>query len=286
MYQEKLAIAVKINGKVLREFKDTVFLPFGAEYSFFVKNLNSVRCLVNIEIDGEDVADGNSFVVPANGFIDIERFLKNNNKEAGQRFKFIERTSRIEEHRGVGVEDGLIRIQYEFERPADPVYPSTYWVKREYWDGPYPSYPYGSALRSTKFGSTSSSGPAPTGLSDIQCSAARGITGETAASFSASASASVTRDSYAIPQNAVPLNDAGITVGGSISEQKFVDAAWFPTDGIKHVMVVKLLGERGQQAVKTPVCVKTKQRCPTCGHMNKSHARFCGECGTGLAEPQ
>jgi hypothetical protein len=294
MYSDKLAVAIKNNGKVLREFKDTVYVPFGAEYSFFVKNLNSVRCLVNIEIDGEDIADGNAFVVPANGSIDIERFLKNGNKNAGQRFKFIERTSKIEDHRGIGVEDGLIRVQFEFERPAAPIYPSTYWIKRDYWDGPY--YGHGglgslsgevktsgfsdttasfssgsgvrssSALRSAKLGSA-----VPKGLADIQCS-------------TASASAS----SYAAPQNASvvnQVNDAGITVGGSVSDQKFVDAAWFPTDGVKHVMVLKLLGERGQTAVQQPVYARAKQKCGTCGHMNKSHARFCSECGTGLIEP-
>jgi hypothetical protein len=81
------------------------------------------------------------------------------------------------------------------------------------------------------------------------------------------------------------VNDAGITVGGSVSDQKFVDAAWFPTDGVKHVMVLKLLGERGQTAVQQPVYARAKQKCGTCGHMNKSHARFCSECGTGLIEP-
>ena len=29
MYGNKLAAAIKVNGKVLREFKDTVYIPFG-----------------------------------------------------------------------------------------------------------------------------------------------------------------------------------------------------------------------------------------------------------------
>src|ERR1039457_6291538 len=115
MYQNKLVAAIKTNGKVLREFGETVRLPFGREFSLFLKNLNSVRCQVNIEIDGKDIADGNAFIVAANGSMDIERFLKNGNLNSGNKFKFIERTERVEEHRGgPQVEDGIIRVSFEF----------------------------------------------------------------------------------------------------------------------------------------------------------------------------
>ena len=55
MYNQKLVASLKANGKILREFKDTVYIPFGSEYSFLIKNLNTTRALVNIFIDGEDV---------------------------------------------------------------------------------------------------------------------------------------------------------------------------------------------------------------------------------------
>ena len=40
MYNSKLAVAVKHDGKVLREEGENVMLPFGSEYSLFIKNLN------------------------------------------------------------------------------------------------------------------------------------------------------------------------------------------------------------------------------------------------------
>ena len=43
MYLNKVAVAIKSNGKVLREQGDNVYIPFGSEYSIQVKNLNSVR---------------------------------------------------------------------------------------------------------------------------------------------------------------------------------------------------------------------------------------------------
>ena len=262
MYQDRLALAVKVQGKVLREFKDTVMVPFGSEYSLLIKNLNSLRALVSIQIDGQDIADGEQFVVPANSSIDLERFLKAGNKNAGQRFKFIERTSRVEQHRGVGIEDGLIRIEFEFEREPLPI------KTTQYWSSPGYSKDIWCADSSICKGAAGSAGDNPFFRS-------RGVSGAIGATSYSATSA----------QNCVSTNDAGITVGGSVSEQKFVEAAWFPTDGVKHVMVLKLVGEVGQQLVKKPITVKTKQKCETCGHLNKSSSKFCTECGTGLLVP-
>ena len=116
MYESKLAVALKSAGKVLREFKDTVYVPFGSEYSIFVKNMNSVRALVSVSIDGEDVGDGTQFIVDANDSVDIERFIKDGNFNKGNRLKFIERNEAVEDHRGIGVEDGLVRVEFQFER--------------------------------------------------------------------------------------------------------------------------------------------------------------------------
>ena len=54
------------------------------------------------------------------------------------------------------------------------------------------------------------------------------------------------------------------------------------TDGVKHVIVLKLIGEVQGQQVAAPVTVRTRQKCSTCAHVNKATAKFCSECGTGL----
>lgn len=268
MYQDKVAVALKVNGKVLREFGDTVYIPFGSEYSLFIKNLNTVRCLVSIEIDGQDVGDGSAFVVPANGSINIERFIKNANLSSGQRFKFIERTSKIEEHRGVGVEDGLIRVEFEFEKPQPtggifyiPPVKEIHHYHHDYW--PYRTFGSTSGI-SGSLGDTRSAD-----LMNVSYSSASAI------------SKGVAQPEVEVKTSGM-INDAGITVGGSVSSQQFTKVDDFPTDGVKHVMVMKLLGEVGQNKVQEPITVKTKQKCPTCGHMNKATAKFCSECGTGL----
>lgn len=269
MYQNKLVACLKSNGKVLREFKDTVYIPFGSEYSVLLKNLNNVRALVNVSIDGSDVAEGSAFVLGANQSLEISRFIRNGNLTQGNSFKFIERTGAVERGRGgIQLDDGIIRIEFQFERPT-PVY------------RPSPT-PYFGSTGTPKLGSDyfSTAGfadfinNAPIGGSLQSSSMLRGIDRNDTFTAVASASASVPTGLQ---------NDAGVTVAGSVSDQKFSIASSFATESETHVIVLKLLGETeaGVQIVK-PVEVKTKPVCSTCHKVNKATAKFCSECGTSL----
>jgi hypothetical protein len=292
MYQDRLAVALKVNGQILREFKDTVYIPFGSEYSLFIKNLNSLRCRVSIEIDGKDIADGDSFIVNGNSSIDIERFLRSGNMQRGNRFKFIERTAGVEAHRGgIQAEDGLIRIQFEFEREPVP-------IKTVYWPT-YPQNVYYGSLQSRSMGDlyNVSANAASGSLSDTSLTSSASFSAEAGGGASASASAdyvptksSVLRSKGIGGQGFVnqvkveveAKNDAGITAAGSVSDQRFTTVSDIIGDGVKHVMVLKLLGEVGQQKVEKAVTVSAKPKCTSCGKVNKATSRFCSECGTSL----
>lgn len=303
MYSNKLAIAVKAGGKVLREFdKDTVYVPFGSEYTLLIKNLNSVRAQVRIEIDGNDATEGTWLVINPNSEVEVERFIKNGNLAQGNRFRFIERTAAVENGpRGIGVEDGLIRIEYQFEKPA-PMWlssPRERWVKKEYWEKE--PYYFGDQLYTTTFCSdggglksivssplrsmsTNAVGSAFLGHSTASSMLASAETAMAApAAQSITVNATLGSASSTVTAQAAPVNDAGITVPGSVSDQRFSTVMWFPVEETKHVMVIKLLGETTSgQAVQQPVTVKAKPKCTTCGHTNKATAKFCSECGTSL----
>ncbi len=242
MYNSKLAVAIKSNGKVLREVGENVFLPFGSEYSIFIKNLNTVRALVKIEIDGDDIGNGTQLVVGPNSSIDLERFIRNN-KSKGNKFKFIERTAGVEKHRGVKVEDGLIRVEFKFERQVVPT--TTTWATTHGNMSDYVVY--------------------------------RSLTCDVSATYTANSADGLLSNAVH------DTNDVGITVPGSLSDQAFVDSDWFPTETVSHVIVLKLPGEtRDNVQVREPVTVKTKATCITCGRKNKITAKFCTECGTSL----
>lgn len=251
MYDSKMALAVKSSGRVLREAKSDnntqVYMPFGCEYSLMLKNLNSVRALAKIWIDGTDVTEGTSgLVVPPNQSIDIERFIKNGNLSGGNKFKFIERTAAVSNHRGNKIDDGLIRVEFEFEK-VQPVYNQYY----------------------SKLGSVRSYG----GIDSAQFGAASGG----AATLASNSIVNASHQTRALSQN-----ETGITVPGAVSDQQFHVASWFPTDGVMHVMVLQMLGEVEGQPVPEPITVQMKARCSSCGTLSKANAKFCGECGTSL----
>ncbi len=107
MYNQKLVASLKANGHILREFKDTVYVPFGSEYSILLKNLNTTRAMVNVYIDGTNIVEG-GLVLNAGQEVDLERSIVNGNLTAGNRLKFIERTKSIEDGpRGIKLEDAV-----------------------------------------------------------------------------------------------------------------------------------------------------------------------------------
>jgi hypothetical protein len=259
MYNQKLVSSIKANGKVLREFKDTVYIPFGSEYSILLKNLNTVKALINVYIDGDNIVPG-GLVLNAGQEIDLQRAIRNGNMTEGNKFKFIERTGKIEDHRGVKLEDGLIRVEYQFEK----VYTKAPIIT---WGPTYQPMPYNGnptwTVNNSVFG---------VACSDMPYAATSMAVGSTITGTSASLTAS-----------AVPQTETGITVAGSKSEQKFVTASWFATETEKHNIILKLLGEtEDNKAIREPITVKHKQKCNTCGKQNKATAKFCSECGTAL----
>jgi hypothetical protein len=263
MYNQKLVASIKANGKILREFKDSVYVPFSSEYSILLKNLNTKRALVNVFIDGENVVPG-GLVLDAGKEIDLERSIKDNNLSAGNKFKFIERTTQIEKHRGIKLEDGIVRIEYQFEMVFNFAFNNP-----PPFGGPRPSVWGSSGDVYTKgmLSTSNSGGP------DVTYSATSVSVNAMTAQV-ASPSSSVMRSF---------TNDAGITVAGSKSDQKFTTVNVFPLEPEKHSIVLKLLGETEENTpVLKPVTVKHKQKCTTCGHVNKANAKFCNTCGTHL----
>lgn len=287
MYQSKLVASLKANNKILREFKDTVYVPFASEYSILIKNLNTVRALVNVFIDGENQTPG-GLVVDVGREVELERGIKNGNLTEGNRFKFIERTGAVEQHRGITLEDGIVRIEYQFEQRQIFAGSTNHYINN------LSSYP-GVTDKFTLTASGSIGGS--TNVSQMNVGGAlRGIDlSANGSAMAQAASASVakycadngiknissemhdgmaTMDSY---------NDAGITVPGSRSTQKFSTTYMGPLESEKHTIVLKLLGETpDNKPVLKPVTVKTKPKCTSCGKQNKATAKFCTECGTAL----
>lgn len=257
MYKNSFVAAIKTNGKILREQIDKVFLPFNSEYSILLKNLDkSRRAEVYIKIDGKDVLNG-SLIMQPDSEIELERFVES--LDSGYKFKFIERTEKIEKHRGIELSDGLVEISFSHEIsyskynqfPKITVNePVDFW-KPDHEVLSYPGAFHPSALRSTCFNNAASSNCLYSG------SIGGSLSGTTTNSLS---------------------NNVGITTQGSESKQQFSKTAPLGLCTGMETIIFNLFGD-----VSKPLEVKTKIECPMCKTKNKSKNKYCVECGTNLS---
>lgn len=256
MYKKNYVVALKTNGKILREQNDRVQLPFGSEYSVFLKNLDSVRATAAITIDGQEVG---TFIIPANGEIEIERFLKGN-LSRGNKLKFIERTQAVEAGRGIKADDGLVRVEFKKEQIYNGCYvgPIIWSTTGIPGNGGFPTHynghitTTGGSLRSSGVGG-SSMGSSLNMQSVNTCSLLKEAS-----------------------------NDVGITVPGAQSDQQFQYGAYFATEPGSEVLVLHLVGQTNSTKVVAPVTVDIRPKCTTCKKHNKHSSKFCVECGTSL----
>lgn len=253
-YTNQFVSAIKVHGKILRENNSTVALPFGAEYTILLKNLKSVRAIVEVTIDGESATGGEKLILDPNSELDFERYIRNRNLSSGNRFKFIERTETIEKHRGIKSSDGLVRVEFWAEkitpRPIITVTPYQYFPDQSNsWGKSTPNYP-------------------------IIC---RGV--EPSWTMNC---AETSYDSAIYSASSNDTSEIGITVPGSESTQKFVEGSWFPTENESTVIVFHLVGKIESKEVTKPITVDVKSKCITCGKLNKATNKFCSGCGTSL----
>jgi hypothetical protein len=279
MYKKNYVLALKIGGKILRESNERVELPFGYEYSVLIKNLHGVRATAALTVNGSEIG---TFIVPANGEIEVERFMKNGNMHAGNKFKFIERTASIEAARGIKVDDGLVRV--EFKKEKIYVAPSQFVWSYDPWRPHYVDFPslgsFTNHTTRTILRSTPERMIVNSSLSGMRSgSGVGGVCGQSASSNNVSYES---QNMNSVVGASAISNDAGITVPGSASNQQFQVASWFPTETESEVLVLHLVGTHGKKKVQTPLTVDIRPVCQTCQKRSKSDAHFCKHCGTSL----
>lgn len=288
-FNNNFVAEVKCNGRILRVRDGYVHLPFGSEYSILLKNLDTRRASVKIHIDGDDVLDGHSLVLNPNETTELQGFMKGS--VAKNRFKFIEKTEQISEYRGDKIDDGMIRIQFGFEKKPNKIrqiitehhehhhhhHDWDWWYPRRaiwYSDMTYtvnnsgePNYQSSSDL------TTKGIMPDPmTGQSDAMDFEPLGYDHKT----------QVINQNFNAQDLKSPVNDMGITVKGSEVNQQFSYTSMGELED-EGVIIIQLRGETSTgEKVTQPITTKTKIRCKTCGKRCKSYNKYCPNCGTFL----
>ena len=289
-YKDQFVVEVKCRGKILRVVNDEVRLPFGSEYSIYLKNLNSRKASVSISIDGDDVLDGHQLILNPNSSTELEGFLRGT--AAKNRFKFINKTKEIADHRGDKADDGILRVEFAYEKAApkrviiNEDHEHHHHHHHHHHDNPFRwnyndwftgdsnvRYTYSSSGDSGEDGQVR--GMASAAFSSNQSERV----GATQTFFSSS---NVTFDSLGVESLGQPLDDEGITVKGSECNQQFRYGQIGELEQAE-VIVIRLKGITGNDTpVQQPITVKTKLECSTCGRKSDSSAKFCSNCGTFL----
>jgi hypothetical protein len=286
-YQDKFVAEVKVNGHILRVKDGAVYLPFGCEYTLYLKNLNSRRASVNVSIDGEDVLDSHSLILDPNSSTELQGFLRGN--VARNRFRFINKTKEIADHRGDKADDGMIRVEFAYEKPQPEP-----WIKKTIEEVHHYEYHHHEPIRWTYYNTpnwnlsrgilkkgqatysnsavpiaASASGPPPVSSSTIDNSVSE---------------SNVTMDSLEVDTLGVqPDADEGITVKGSEVNQSFRYSSIGQLEDAA-VIIINLKGLTGEtnKPIQEAITVKRKATCPTCGNRSTSAAKYCANCGTFL----
>lgn len=264
-------VVVKCNNNILREKEGYVTLPFGAEYSILLKNMDSRKAVVNIDIDGKNVVGNGRLIVQPNS--DLELKGVKNNSTVTNKFKFIQKTKEITEYRGDNIEDGLIRVEVTFEEIIKNINYEGYPYQRSIWNIVYNSTPMYSPLKGSTSDSTIGVPYTLTNNCNTQYYNQGGMVDNN----------SMCSLGDSIKETIIPLKDEGITVKGSKTTQDFVTGYTNSLEASSTVIVIKLKGTNSKnKIVVKPITTKTKLICETCGKKCKSSNTFCSRCGTYL----
>lgn len=292
-YVDNFVAEVKCNGKILRIKDGAVHLPYGSEYTLLLKNLNSRKASVKIHIDGQDVLDYSSLILEPNSSTELEGFLSGT--VAKNKFKFIQKTKEIQDHRGDRADDGMIRVEFAFEKAKPEVIKKTIITEHHdhchdhhhhhhydyyHWWPRFTDFNSGVYYTSNSNGLMNSNVTMTSGGGGTQSDASpRGISnklGDVQSCYN------VNVDSLGIESLGQPLDDEGITVKGSECYQSFRYGSIGELEQSK-VIIIQLKGISGSGVqVQQPLTISTKLECPTCGIKSKSSFKFCPSCGTYL----
>jgi hypothetical protein len=242
MYENGFAIAIKNDGKVLREVRreggKAVYMPFDSEYDIFLKNKNDRRALVNVDIDGMEAAHG--IVLGANDHIDLERFLIDGDLHSGNRFKFVRADNR-EVQDPTDPENGYIRVEFWMEKERPQIQYDPYRI----WKGGYRGQEIQMKSCSERIGANLSYGSRT-----VACSADIGATVEGGHS------------------------DQEFRTTSFYGKEPYSTVLEIRILGGKVHTVNKTRRKRRNRA--------DSQRCTECGRLEKKGANFCSNCGSEI----
>jgi len=218
MYDSKFVLAVLHNGSPVREFGNTISLPYHSNYKVRVKNKHSfLRAKARVGIDGRQVSNLGDFILKPNEALDLERFV-DHSMSSGNKFKFVPLSDgRINDP--TDPENGIIKVEFYREKQYSPRPPIRPMIKNGFIST-NPTWQYDINRINTFHSPAINTGGG----------------GTTTCSINYVSNSNTTCDSY------LPADGAGATIEGGYSGQGFVYGDDFPTEPYPVTLELRIRG--------------------------------------------
>lgn len=245
MFSNSFVCCVMVDGKCLEEDRaGNVRIPFGSEYTIFLKNKHDRRATAKVKLDGETVGE---FVVNAHKSLELKRPESHN-----AAFKFVHIDSDASRKEGKSRKNdgtnGLIEVEWKLERKTEKIkyVPRP---RKEYIPVPYPvpqypekrpQFPWTSPWINDPhitWDSYTTGDPYPAHSFSVSCNSSERV-------YSTNGliqSSNVMRSMNSVPQNAMPPDDVGATVDGKETDQHFIEV-YVDTENVSTTMRLVLRG--------------------------------------------
>lgn len=247
MYKNNFIVSIKMGEKIVREYNDVVLLPFGSEYSILLKNLNNRKALVDVFIDGESaLRDNRKIIVAPYETVELEGFKEDS--KVKHKFRFIEKTDDIKKYRRDKIEDGIIRVEIQYEKEYLWNWNQYYYMPCRLdscWKMPSLNWSYHPDINTI-----------PQSDDVYLCDT--------------------------VLYRARAVNDEGITVEGSDTRQNFITGNIGILEDNKTIICLKLKGKVDSKPISKLIFTKEKVKCNYCGKPNNTKYKFCPRCGARI----
>lgn len=118
MHRNNFVVSIKCKGSFIREEDGKAVVPFGAEYSIYMKNLDSRDALIrDITVDGKSALGGTRLIIRGKSHIELNGFIRSGIVDRA--FKFVTVESAEGKGASTSPHNGEVSVTFSFTKKVE-----------------------------------------------------------------------------------------------------------------------------------------------------------------------